>query len=133
MKNCVRAVQPISALILESIPQEPNRCKLVWIMSFDLKLLLPQVVFDKVMNAELRNLVCSVQQHAKSLHGRDPTAHTFDSLPVPSVVEPRRKRRRPKRIASAHLTITREETSPDPSTNDELSSQDGRSRLLPQD
>ncbi|KAG5445795.1 StAR- lipid transfer protein 3 [Clonorchis sinensis] len=133
MKNCVRAIQPISALILENIPQEPNRCKLVWIISFDLKLLLPQVVVDKVMNAELRNLICSVQQHAKSLHGRDPTAHPLDTLPVPSIVKPRRKRRRPKRTATAHLTITREETSPDLSTNDEFSSQNDRSRLLSQD
>ncbi|KAF6778711.1 hypothetical protein AHF37_01796 [Paragonimus kellicotti] len=67
MKNCVRAQQPISALVLEAISGELNRCRAVWIMCFDLKLYLPQRLIDRALGTELSSMLTGLQQRARIL------------------------------------------------------------------
>ncbi|KAA3681291.1 StAR-related lipid transfer protein 3 [Paragonimus westermani] len=62
-----RAQQPISALVLEAISGELNRCKAVWIMCFDLKLYLPQRLIDRALSTELSSMLTGLQQRVRTL------------------------------------------------------------------
>ncbi|KAF7255793.1 hypothetical protein EG68_07327 [Paragonimus skrjabini miyazakii] len=81
MKNCVRAQQPISALVLEAIPGELNRCRAVWIMCFDLKLYLPQRLIDRALGTELSSMLTGLQQRVRTLQN---TSHS-DEQPLQTV------------------------------------------------
>ncbi|CAH8477840.1 unnamed protein product [Dicrocoelium dendriticum] len=86
MKYCVRAHQPINAVILEPVAQQPNRCKVVWLMCFDLKLCLPQRLVHRFMHSGLFDLLEALQKRAKSLCPLTPPENPDQLFSFPSVL-----------------------------------------------